>query len=516
MAMSQLRLTRRDLLALASAGAGASLLGMPSLACANGKEELLQRVKRAKNIIFMVADGMPVSIPTMTDHYRQLVEGKGSYWMWLVGQPWARTALQDTRSLNSVVTDSSSAASTWGSGRWIWNGQINCYPDGTKLRTLYSILKEQGMRTGLVTTTTITHATPSGFAIVHPKRDAEAEIAQQHLKAEVDVLLGGGDRHFSAAGRSVKRDLYSLFAINGYEVVRNRSDLMKAAGKKVLGIFSGSHLPYTIDRKNSPQLSQTVPTLAEMSAKAIELLKGSKEGFILQIEGGRVDHGNHANDLPASIFDQIEFEEAMKVAVDFALADKETLVIITSDHACGGTALNGAGDEYIDSTRGLRSLEKMTSSWTNVLGVLRASPQPGSIQDLVKTKLAIELSASEAGAVSSALTGKSPFAASSFYGSPNAVFGLILGNHTKVTFTSGNHTNDHVLLTALGPGSENIKGLIQNTSLFDLMLAVRGTSYSNPRMTFEEARRHYYKDQKATAVKTQEDELAHGHALLAT
>lgn len=493
--MKKTELSRRHLLQLAAAGSGSALLGFPSLAEAVAGSA----VRQAKNIIFLVVDGMPVSVATMVDHYLQMTTGKGSYWMWLMDQPWVRNGLQDTRSLNSVVTDSSSAASTWGSGRWIWNGQLNCFPDGTKLRTLYSLLREQGMKTGLVTTTTMTHATPSGFAIVHESRDAEPEIARQHLDAGVDVLMGGGHRHFGAEGRPDKKDIYSLFAIQRYEIARDL-DAMNRAGTtgKLLGIFSNSHLPYTVDRVHNPDQNKGVPTLAQMTKKAIDMLKGSKEGFILQVEGGRVDHGNHASDLPAAIFDQIEFEEAMKVAVDFARIDKDTLVIITADHACGGIALNGAGEEYIDSTAGLRSIENMKCSYTNMLVELRLDRSVDNVIGRVKDKLGVELNREEAEAVSAALNNNSPFRVLNFLGSANATFGAIMGNHTKVTFTSGNHTNDHVLLTALGPGSEQISGLVQNTSLFDIMLAARGLRYTNPRMDFATAKRHWDAKQAAS------------------
>lgn len=511
--MKNTEVSRRHLLQLAAAGSTTALLGIPSLACAAGKSA----GRKAKNIIFLVADGMPLSVPTMADHYLQMTTGKGSYWMWLMDQPWVRNGLQDTRSLNSLVTDSSSAASTWGSGRWIWNGQINCFPDGTKLRTLYSLLQEQGMRTGLVTTTTMTHATPSGFAIVHESRDAEPEIARQHLDAGVDVLMGGGNRNFGGDARSDKRDLYALFAVKRYEIARNTASMNNAGTTgKLLGIFSNSHLPYTVDRVNNPKLKDEVPTLAQMTKKAINMLKGSKEGFILQVEGGRVDHGNHANDLPAAVFDQIEFEEAMKVAIDFARIDGDTLVIITSDHACGGTALNGAGDEYFDSTAGLRTLENMKCSYTNMLAELRLDPKPDTIVGKVKDKLGIELKKPEAEAVSASLGANSPFKVLDFLGNPSSTFGAIMGNHTKVTFTSGNHTNDHVLLTAMGPGSDKIAGLVQNTSLFDIMLAARGLSYSNPRMDFETARVHYAKRQ-ATAKVDRIGEPDHDdHGLMAS
>jgi len=498
--MARSNLSRRDLLALGGAGLGTAVFGLPAFAQKKGS-----RPRQAKNIIFLVSDGMPMSIPTMVNHYRQLTEGKESYWMSLIDKPFVRNALQDTRSLNSVVTDSSAAASTWGSGRRIWNGQVNCYPDGTQLETLFEIVQDHGMRTGLVTTTTMTHATPSGFSIVHETRDEEDVIAAQHLKRNVDVLFGGGNKFFAADKRKDKRDLYAEFSRKGYQVVKDRAGMKAATGKRLLGIFSESHLPYTIDRKNSSKLASTVPTLAQMTHKAIQTLDGGKNGFLLQVEGGRVDHGNHSNDLPAAVFDQIDFEEAIQVAVDFALRDGETLVIVTSDHACGGTALNGAGDEYIDSTAGLKSLGRMKSSWTLLLADIRLDPKPARIQDLVEAKAGFQISKEEAEAISAAVTNKSPFKLGAFYGSPAATLGLVLGNHTKVTFTSGNHTNDHVLLTALGPGSKNIQGLVRNTALFDIMLAAKGLKHRNPpEMSFEDAYRAYYKTHKKPDEKTLE------------
>ncbi len=506
--MADAPLSRRELLALSGAGLSTAVLGLPSFA-----EKKLGKPRLAKNIIFLVSDGMPMSIPTMVNHYRQLTEGKESYWMWLLDQPFVVNALQDTRSLNSVVTDSSAAASTWGSGRRIWNGQVNCYPDGTKLRTLFEILREQGMRTGLATTTTMTHATPSGFAICHPTRDDEEGIAAQHLNRNVDVLFGGGNKFFAADKRKDKRDLYAEFRKRGYEVVRDRASMKAAAGKKLLGIFADSHLPYTIDRKNSPKLAGTVPTLAQMAHKAIQTLKGSPNGFILQIEGGRVDHGNHSNDLPGAVFDQIDFEEAMKVAVDFARQDGETLVIITSDHACGGTSLNGSGDEYIDSTKGLQSLSRMKASWNNLLTEIKLDVKVPRIQELVRDKVGFGIKKEEAEVIAAAIDNKSPFKASAFYGSANAALGLILGNSTKVTFTSGNHTNDHVLLTALGPGSEKINGLVRNTALFDVMLAARGLKHQNPaEPDFASAYRAYYKkNAKPEAGKVAFEAELEGH-----
>ncbi|MCH7945279.1 MAG: alkaline phosphatase [Armatimonadetes bacterium] len=448
------------------------------------------RKKEARNIIFCVSDGMAVTVPTMVDYYSQLTDGKPSYWADLMSLPYATNGLQVTRSLSSVVTDSAAAAAAWGSGRLQWNGQLNMFPDGTKLRPLTDIVMEQGMRTGLVTTTTITHATPAGFAVSIATRDDQAGIAAMYLDSGIDVLMGGGDRYFSADSRSDKRDLYAEFAQKGYAVVKDRDALTGLKSKQVLGVFSASHLPYTVDRENDPEIEGKVPTLAEMSEVAIKNLGGSADGFLLQIEGGRVDHGAHGVDLAAMFFDQIAFEDAVKVAVDFALEDGETLVIITSDHACGGPALNGAGDGYFDSTAGLLTLQGMKASYGVMLQKAGSSPSASKVQDVVEELQGIKLSGDEAQAVVDSLAGNHPLGLSEFHRSVSATLASVLGNHTKVNWTSGSHTADHVLVTAVGPGSEQVEGLTENIKFFDMMLGMRGLEHSNPTMSYEEAMQH--------------------------
>ncbi len=488
------KLSRRSVLGLGAAGVGAGVFGLPkSLGGASSAS------KEAKNIVFCVVDGMAVSVMTLVDHYLQATQGRRSYWSWLMDQPYVVNGLQDTRSLSSVVTDSAAAAGAWGSGRRQWNGQINMFPDGTKLRTLYSLLREQGMRTGLVTTTTITHATPSGFAIQIEQRDKEADIAAQHLTAGVDVLLGGGDRWFSPNRRSDKRDLYAAFRGRGYTIVKTRSELMSAAGGKLLGVFSSSHMPYTVDRDNDPALQASVPTLADMSRVALKKLRGAPNGFALQIEGGRVDHGGHANDLAATFFDQIAFEDAVRVAVEFALEDGETLVIVTADHATGGPSLNGAGDEYFDSTAGMKTLKGMKSSYARLFDAYEKNKSRGGIRDATKQLLGVSLNEDEADAIIGAMNGASPFRTSEFLRSLNGTVATVLGNHTKLLWTSQNHTADHVLVTALGPGKEALAGMTWNTAMFDAMLATRGLAFQNPTMSYEEAKRHIKDDSRAAA-----------------
>lgn len=433
---------------------------------------------------------MATSTVTMADHFLQLRDGKRSFLTTLMDRPGVVRGWQDTRSLNSVVTDSSAAASTWGCGRRIWNGQVNVFPDGTELRTLTSLMIEAGVKTGLVTTTTITHATPSGFALNCPDRGMEALLAEKYLKSGVDVLMGGGDNVFNPAKRKDGRDLYADFAKAGYTVLKTRDEMFASKAKKVLGIFSPSHLPFTVDRDSSAELQRDTPSLAEMVKSGLAALNGSSKGFLLQIEGGKVDHGAHANDLAAMMYDQIAFEEAVKVAIEFAEKDGDTLVIITADHATGGPALNGAGDSYNDSTPGLLSLANMKSSYDPIFSTLGKTPSAKEVQDVMEAKLGVKLSAAEGEGIASAIKGQSPFPLAGFINGRNGSVATILGNHSKVTWTGGNHTSDHVVVVAYGPGSERVMGVTPNTTFFDIMTDLKGIKWSNPTMTFEEAKRH--------------------------
>jgi alkaline phosphatase len=469
-------LSRRTLLTGAGLGAtGASRRGSAA--------------RRPKNVIFCVADGMPIASLTLSDQFQRIVHGHPSVWAELLRADDTVTGLQETRSLNSLVTDSSAASSAWGSGRHIWNSHVNRFPDGTELRPLASLVSEIGVRVGLVTTTRVTHATPAGFAVSVPHRDQEDLIAERYLKAGVTVLLGGGYQHFAPEKRKDKRDLWGEFGTAGWHRVRDRAGLLAAPTTgPLLGAFSDSHTPYRIDRAHDPALAR-VPSLAECAQAAIARLRQGSKGFLLLIEGGKVDHGGHANDLAAMLYDQIDFEAAVKGAVDFARADGETLVIVTADHACGGIALNGAGTEYIESTAGLLRVARMRASYEPIFAALGETPTASQVRSVIAERLQIVLSDDESEAVAAAAQGRSPLKVSTFYGPKAATLGAVLGNTTKVTWTSLNHTSDHVLVTALGPGRGLAAGLVPNVAFFDRILAVWDLRWTNPTMDFATAQR---------------------------
>lgn len=478
-------ISRRSLL-----GAGLATLSggiLSSLAPAQIRQALGN--KAPKNVIFCVADGMALQTLAIADTYQRLVHGRPSFWVGLMNEPYAVNGLQATRSLSSVVTDSAAASSAWGSGVHVWNGQLNTLPDGTPLRTLTSLVSEKGVRCGLVTTTTISHATPAGFAVACDNRGKETEIVDKYLSAGVDVIMGGGDRFCNPAKRPDRKDAYAAFMAQGFQVVKTRDEALAATGPKIVGVFGDSHLPYTVDHQNSDQITREVPTLAEMARVALRLLKDSPKGFLLQIEGGKVDHAGHANDLAGLLFDQIAFEEAAKAAVEFALEDGDTLVIVTSDHATGGPSLNGDGEEYFDTTAAVENFAKLKGSFGPLSTAIGRTPTRDHIIDVHKEMMGITLTAEEADVLLAALAGNSPFKASGFHGTLNAALAMIHGNHTKVTWTSGNHTHEHVMVTAVGPGAHLMAGLTPNIRFFDVLTGIFDVHHENPTMSFEEAMR---------------------------
>lgn len=479
------RWTRREILQLGLAGATG--LALSKLALSSPPPRRSQG--RVKNIIFMVSDGMSAGVPSLSDEFGKLVRGKGAFWHQLLQSPEATLGFFDMASLNSLVTDSSSASSAWGSGSRIFNGAVNVLPDGTRLTPIAHVVKNAGKKVGLVTTTRITHATPAGFASVQPKRDDEDEIAPQY-KDIVDVLMGGGLRHFAPNLRKDKRDLIQEYQQAGYTYWNQRSQVTGAERpEKVLGLFYNSHLPYTVDHIHSETLKQSVPTLAEMTRKAIEILSASPEGFLLQVEGGRVDHAAHANDAGAIMWDQLAFDDAIEVAYEFASKRNDTLVIITSDHGNSNPGLNGMGNEYGGSNQAFARLAQARCSFELLPTHLRDA-DADKVRTVIREQLGIEINGEEADALASALANRFPVIWNAQHRNLQGLMGEILSNYNGFGWTGTSHTADYTWITAIGTGREEFHGLIRNTDAFYKMLKLFGLSHKNPSMSPEEARKY--------------------------
>ncbi len=427
--------------------------------------------KKAKNIIFMVSDGMSTGTLAMANQYSRNILGRESAWTNLYLQNKVARALMDTASADSVVTDSAAASSSFGGGMRVKNGVLNMGPGGEKYTPIWQKFKRKGKKVGCVTTVTVTHATPAGFCVNSLKRSAEPEIAEMYLDLGVDLLMGGGDEFFNSEKRKDKKDLYARYASKGYQVLKNRNQLKDIRpNTPLLGIFNTGALPYTIDRNNTPALQQT-PTLAEMTEAAIQQLKGHPEGFVLQVEGGKVDWAAHANDIAALLHDQIAFDEAIQKVIDFAEKDGETLVVITTDHgnANPGTIYGSGVTKKFDSIANY----KYTNEY--LLNGLHAGLNLQQVKDWVYDINQISLADEDARQILSFYKGLDKEEGLYNYKKlPFKLYSEIQKNHNSVGWISMQHSGDYVELAMFGPGSEMLAPFVKNTDLHNFMLQSAG------------------------------------------
>ncbi|WP_166387153.1 alkaline phosphatase [Polaribacter sp. 11A2H] len=424
--------------------------------------------KKAKNIIIIISDGMSIGTLNMTDLYLSRKMGTGTNWLQLYKDNKVNRALMDMASANSIVTDSAAASSSWGGGVRINNGGLNVSKNGEPHLPIWQKFKKAGKKAGCVTTVPITHATPAGFCVNSKSRNAQEEIAEIYLEQKFDVMMGGGDAYFSSEKRKDKKDMYKAFESKGYKVVKNRNEMLSAAiDKPILGVFDDNGLPYSIDQQNNKELSQQIPTLADMTKKAIDTMENHAKGFVLQVEAGRVDWAAHGNDIAGLIYDQAAHDEAIQVAMDFAEKDGETLVIITTDH---GNSNPGViyGDKANDNFDAIQKY-KHSNEW-----ILKGFGKETSISQ-VKERVDY--------ANNFSLTNEEATLLLTYYSNLKTEKGLynpkhlpfkalaeIQKKHNSVGWISMHHSADYVELAMYGPGSQLLKPFIKNTDLHYLML----------------------------------------------
>ncbi len=293
----------------------------------DGKENI-------KNIIFCIGDGMGLGQTTLAR-----MKSLGPDGMLHIEQ-MPVVGLVRTHSANALRTDSAAAGTALASGIKTNNRMLGMTADGKNYQSILEAAKAEGMRTGLVATSTISHATPASFAAHVESRRMENEIARQLIANKIHVLLGGGRQHFlpkkdAHSSRNDNMDLIRQAKKAGYCYVQNAEELKNARGPYLLGLFQ--HGPLTT---RPPE-----PTLAELTEKAIEVLdskekKPSNKGFFLMVEGSQIDWACHDNDVNNTLRLVLCFDEAVKSAVDFALKDGQTLVVATADHETGGLTIN--------------------------------------------------------------------------------------------------------------------------------------------------------------------------------
>ncbi len=485
--------TRREFLKKSAVlGGMAAALPGAGIEAVSGPGTVSSGEGKPRRVIFLVSDGMSLGVPSLAEEFSRMVRGKGTHLAALMADRSVAHGFFETHSLNSLVTDSAAAASAWGSGTRVFNGSINVLPDGTELTPICRLVKRAGFGTGLVTTATVTHATPAGFAANQGNRGDEGAIAPQYLDV-VDVVMGGGREYFDGSLRKDGTDVIGKYKSSGYTDVYTKAELASAPGaERLLGLFGKGHLPYSIDHLNDESMKAGIPTLAEMASAALAVLERNPNGFLLQVEGARIDHAAHANDAGAILWDQLAFDDALGVALDFAKAHPETLVIVTSDHGNSNPGLNGLGNSYAKSTQSFERLKLAKGSFGTVrerLGALGAADHAAAVA-LVAELLGVTVSEAEIKLIRRAIAGEPVECLNAQHASWVGVMGEIAGNYHGVWWTSTSHTQDYTLIEAVGPGQDAFNGLLKNFQAFGLLTGIFGISHVNATMSPDDARKY--------------------------
>ena len=261
-----------------------------------------------------------------------------------------------THSADAQITDSAAAATAYATGVKTNNNWVSIAPNGTELQTILEMAQINGKSTGVITTTTIQHATPAAFMTHVESRGDSSIITQQIIEsAGVDVLMGGGSAFFSEYQ-------IEFMVANGYSLAEDKSTLEGITSGKVLGLFSEGQMYYEQERDIN-----LTPSIWEMTNKSLEILSQDPDGFFLMVEGGRIDHGGHDNSKVDVVLEAIAFDNAIEVALSYVENHSNTILIVTADHETGGLMITG------DSLNGELPSDDNTEMENRAIRITRAN-----------------------------------------------------------------------------------------------------------------------------------------------
>jgi alkaline phosphatase len=350
--------------------------------------------------------------------------------------------LVKTRSSDSKVTDSAAAGTALSTGVRTYDGAIGVDPDSNSVTTVLELAQGSGMATGLVATSSITHATPAAFASHVPDRNMGWEIARQLAEADVDVILGGGRRFFDPNTRPDSVDLHSDVTAR-YPYVETAAELANLKTNeihKLFGLFAEDHMPAEPLRS---------PTLPEMTRAALEVLDHDPDGFFLMVEGSQPDWRGHDNEpLDAVVAEMLDFDRAVAVALEYQGSHPETLIVVVADHETGGLAIQQAGSGRL-MTEAAGAIDSTVARLAEISGF--ADPELAILADsatgsMTRLSSLLRRRAREMGD-SSVLVAR---------------------------YTTGGHTAQMVPLFASGPGAEQFGGIQENWRIGELLKAAVG------------------------------------------
>ena len=406
-----------------------------------------------------------------------------------------------TSGSDSLITDSANSMSAYTTGHKTAVNAMGVYVSRAsdnlahpKVETIAELIKRNTkMAVGIVSDAELEDATP-GAMVSHTRRRADKQyIADQLLLSGAEVILGGGSAYFypqstKGSKRKDERSLVDSFRSDGYQLAFTKQELAIAAEnkntKKLFGVFHPDNMDGSLDRlylkKNTVEQFPNQPDLTEMTQSAIEVLSRNPNGFFLMVEAALIDKFNHPLDWERAAFDTIMLSNAVQIAKDFAKTHPDTLIIVTPDHTHSGSISGVVHDEKPGSLR-----EKVgTYAEAGYPNYPKADVQGYPTRIDVSNRIAFFYSAypDHYETMHPKLDGTFVPAikddSGKYVANPKYVQlqedAIHVGGNLPVNQESGVHSADDAVLNAMGPGSENFKGFMDNTEVFKIMVQSLG------------------------------------------
>lgn len=412
---------------------------------------------QSKNLIVLIGDGMGPAEVTAARYYskkflnKDRLELDGGYY---VGKATTYSQPGPYTTESGAVTDSAAAATAFSTGNKTYNNAISV-SNGDVAKPYASIIEaamKQGKSTGLVSTDNITGATPAVWASHVRQRGNQNAIATQYLASGVNVIFGGGKTNFVAKdekGKRTDKNIIPDYEAKGFKTAFDKAglDAIPATADHALGLFAMNEIPYVLDR------DANTPSLPQMTQKALDILSQNKDGFVLLVEQGRIDHAGHANDLPSNIQEMLELDATFKTLVDFAKKDGNTSVVVSADHETGGLSL-GINNVY---ELNVDLFNKQKHSYEYLDAILKAAQTADDVRKIVADNVGFtDLSDEEIALI---LKGDG-----SSYGRAGG-YNAVVSKRLAIGWTGHGHTGVDVGVWAYGPIASLVKGDIDNTDI---------------------------------------------------
>ena len=306
----------------------------------------------AKYVFFFIGDGMADAQVHAAEAYLAQLEADDSGPGLVKAKKLAMTqfpvrGMSTTYANNRLITGSAAAGTALACGKKTNIGMLSMDPDGNPCKTVAEAAKERGKKVGIITSVSLDHATPAVFYAHQPSRSLYHEIGMELANSDFDYFGGGGFKRPQLLDDdgNVVQDVLGTAQANGFKIVTTREQLNAASpGERVIAYN------HTLDRSKALYYELDRPadhiSLAEFTRKGIELLDGPR-GFFMMVEGGKIDWACHANDARAALDDVLAFDDAILEAVEFYRQHpRQTLIVATGDHECGGMSIGFAGTAY--------------------------------------------------------------------------------------------------------------------------------------------------------------------------